>query len=127
LTIEDKAVLVTGANRGIGQALVAEALRRGAKRVYARTRQFLPHVDERVTPVTLDVTRGGRYVPSMRRKHSSNGRRSWIRGRNSGAVHRQVQKIFRIESFPSVSNKGEMIWQHAKRETRSGARKGISR
>ena len=30
MTIADKAVLVTGANRGIGQALVEEALRRRA-------------------------------------------------------------------------------------------------
>jgi NAD(P)-dependent dehydrogenase (short-subunit alcohol dehydrogenase family) len=35
MTIADSAVLVTGANRGVGQALVAEALSRGAKRVYA--------------------------------------------------------------------------------------------
>jgi NAD(P)-dependent dehydrogenase (short-subunit alcohol dehydrogenase family) len=56
MTIADRAVLVTGANRGIGQALVEEALRRGAKRVYAGTRQPLAHFDERVTPVTLDVT-----------------------------------------------------------------------
>jgi NAD(P)-dependent dehydrogenase (short-subunit alcohol dehydrogenase family) len=56
MTIEDKAVLVTGANRGIGQALVEEALRKGAKRVYAGTRQPLTHPDERVTPLTLDVT-----------------------------------------------------------------------
>jgi len=56
MTITDKAVLVTGANRGIGQALVAEALTRGAKRVYAATRQPLTHSDRRVTPVTLDVT-----------------------------------------------------------------------
>ena len=41
MTIADRAVLVTGANRGIGQALVEEALRRGAKRVYAGTRQPL--------------------------------------------------------------------------------------
>ena len=40
--IADRAVLVTGANRGIGQALVEEALRRGAKRVYAGTRQPSP-------------------------------------------------------------------------------------
>jgi NAD(P)-dependent dehydrogenase (short-subunit alcohol dehydrogenase family) len=55
-TIEDKVILVTGANRGIGQALVEEALRRGAKRVYAGTRQPLTHPNRRVTPLTLDVT-----------------------------------------------------------------------
>jgi NAD(P)-dependent dehydrogenase (short-subunit alcohol dehydrogenase family) len=56
MTIEDRAVLVTGANRGIGQALVEEALRRGAKRVYAGTRQPMAHPDGRVVPLRLDVT-----------------------------------------------------------------------
>ena len=56
MTIEDKVVLVTGANRGIGRVLVQEALRRGARRVYAGTRQPLTHPDGRVTPLTLDVT-----------------------------------------------------------------------
>jgi NAD(P)-dependent dehydrogenase (short-subunit alcohol dehydrogenase family) len=56
MKIADTAVLVTGANRGIGQALVADALARGARRVYAGTRQPLAHPDRRVTPLTLDVT-----------------------------------------------------------------------
>ena len=56
MTIESKTVLVTGANRGIGRSLIEEALRRGAGRVYAGTRQPFSHPDERVTPLTLDVT-----------------------------------------------------------------------
>ncbi len=56
MTLTNKAVLVTGANRGIGQALVEEALRRGAKRVYAAARRPLSHPDRRVTSLTLDVT-----------------------------------------------------------------------
>jgi NAD(P)-dependent dehydrogenase (short-subunit alcohol dehydrogenase family) len=56
MNIENKTILITGANRGIGRALVAEALRRGAKKVYAGTRSALQVTDERVTPVTLDVT-----------------------------------------------------------------------
>jgi NAD(P)-dependent dehydrogenase (short-subunit alcohol dehydrogenase family) len=56
MKIAERAVLVTGANRGIGQALVDEAVRRGAQRVYAGTRQPLAHSDRRVTPLNLDVT-----------------------------------------------------------------------
>lgn len=56
MIIAGKSVLVTGANRGIGQALVQEALRRGAIRVYASSRQTATHPDPRVTPVALEVT-----------------------------------------------------------------------
>jgi len=56
MSVEGKAVLVTGANRGIGKALLNEAIRRGANRVYAGTRRPLPVADERIIPLTLDVT-----------------------------------------------------------------------
>ena len=54
--IEGTTVLITGASRGIGHALVDEALARGAATVYAGTRTPLDHPDSRVQPVTLDVT-----------------------------------------------------------------------
>ena len=56
MNITNKTVLVTGANRGIGLVLVNEALRRGAKRVYAGTRGAQQNADKRVIPLTLDVT-----------------------------------------------------------------------
>jgi NAD(P)-dependent dehydrogenase (short-subunit alcohol dehydrogenase family) len=56
MNIQNKTVLVTGANRGIGRALLDEALRRGAKKVYAGTRGPFQHTDERVLPLALDVT-----------------------------------------------------------------------
>jgi NAD(P)-dependent dehydrogenase (short-subunit alcohol dehydrogenase family) len=56
MNIAGKTILITGASRGIGRALIDEALRRGARRVYAGTRGPLPHADARVTALQLDVT-----------------------------------------------------------------------
>ena len=56
--IAGSTVLITGASRGLGHALVEEALARGASRVYAGTRRPLPaHPDRRVAGLLLDVTR----------------------------------------------------------------------
>src|ERR1700678_2129610 len=56
MNIAEKTILITGANRGIGKALVEEALLRGAKTVYAGTRVPIAHLDERVIPLLLDIT-----------------------------------------------------------------------
>ena len=56
MNITGKTILITGTNRGLGKALVEEALRRGAKRVYAGARVPIDHADQRVTPLALDIT-----------------------------------------------------------------------
>jgi len=65
MKIAGKTVLVTGANRGLGRALVEDALRRGAKRVYAGTRQPFTHPDARVTSLTLDVTNAAQIAAAV--------------------------------------------------------------
>jgi NAD(P)-dependent dehydrogenase (short-subunit alcohol dehydrogenase family) len=49
-------VLVTGANGGIGTHFVHDALARGASKVYATARTPRIWEDERIVPLTLDVT-----------------------------------------------------------------------
>jgi NAD(P)-dependent dehydrogenase (short-subunit alcohol dehydrogenase family) len=59
MEITNKTVLVTGANRGIGRALVGERLERGAARVYAAARDTRPLrelADARLIPLSLDIT-----------------------------------------------------------------------
>src|SRR5579862_5941654 len=70
MRIADTSVLVTGANRGIGRALVTEALNRGARRVYAGTRQPFAHPDARVTPLILDVTSAAQIQESVHQVES---------------------------------------------------------
>ena len=70
MNINNRTVLITGANRGIGRALVNEALKRGAKRVYAATRVPMEIADERVTPLTLGA-------PAVRRFSVQLVRSAW--------------------------------------------------
>src|SRR5260370_41112715 len=94
--------------------------RRAGAAVRSRRSSASSQLSCQATQRKLRELRGGTYVPSMHRKHSSNGRRSRIHGRNSGGVHRQIQKVFQGESSRSVSeNKGEIRWQQARREARN--------
>jgi NAD(P)-dependent dehydrogenase (short-subunit alcohol dehydrogenase family) len=70
MNITNNAVLITGANRGIGRALLDEAVRRGAKRVYAGTRSALQHSDNRVTPLLLDVTNSSQIQTAVEKVES---------------------------------------------------------
>jgi NAD(P)-dependent dehydrogenase (short-subunit alcohol dehydrogenase family) len=56
MQIENAVVLVTGGNRGLGQAFVREALARGARKVYAAARDPESVRTPGATPVALDVT-----------------------------------------------------------------------
>src|SRR6266496_5266857 len=71
MNIQNKTILITGANRGIGRALVDEALRRGAKTVYAGTRSGqLQNADNRVTPLKLDVTNSAQIQAAAQKVES---------------------------------------------------------
>lgn len=58
MDLTNKYVLVSGANRGLGKALVSELLDHGVARVYAAARdpQSITYKDPRVVPLALDVT-----------------------------------------------------------------------
>lgn len=59
MSLSNKIVLVSGANRGIGAAVVRELLKAGVSKVYAGARHpaSLPNFgDKRVVPLQLDVT-----------------------------------------------------------------------
>ncbi len=63
MQISNSIMLVTGASRGLGRALVSESLRRGARKVYAAARDpsvlsaLVAASEGRVVALQLDVTR----------------------------------------------------------------------
>ena len=65
MDVKGKNVLVTGANRGIGKAIVEALLQKGVAKVYAaaRSTDSLPDFgDDRVTPLQLDITNADQVV-----------------------------------------------------------------
>jgi NAD(P)-dependent dehydrogenase (short-subunit alcohol dehydrogenase family) len=69
MKIKDAVVLVTGANRGLGRAIVDASLEAGARRVYAGARdpealtELVRSANGRVVPLAIDIT----SAPSLAR------------------------------------------------------------
>lgn len=57
-SLQGRTVLVTGANGGLGQQFVLQALERGATKVYAAARRPQAWTDVRIQPLSLDITSG---------------------------------------------------------------------
>src|SRR5262245_29892554 len=109
MNIEKKTVLITGSNRGIGRALVDEALRRGAKRVYAGTRGTLHHIDERVTAVMLDVTNAVQIEAAVEKVDELD-----VLINNAGvAIYDDLSKLDVIEQHLAVNLLGALRMTHA--------------
>jgi len=75
-TIKDKIALVTGSNRGIGEAYVQYLVKSGAKRIYAAARDMdnlkslVALSPEVIEPVMLDVT-NPEHIASLAKKISA--------------------------------------------------------
>jgi NAD(P)-dependent dehydrogenase (short-subunit alcohol dehydrogenase family) len=69
MKIEGVVALVTGANRGLGSALVAALLEAGATKVYAAARddKKVPAGSSRVVPLMLDVTRSEQIAAAAKK------------------------------------------------------------
>src|SRR3954470_17207604 len=55
-SLHGRTVLVTGANGGLGEQFVLQALERGASKVYAAARSPRAWADARIQPLSLDIT-----------------------------------------------------------------------
>lgn len=109
MNIANKTILITGANRGIGRALVIEALRRGAKRVYAGTRGAALPADERITRLPLDVTNAAQIQAAVAAVDSLD-----ILINNAGvAIYDDLSNLAVIEQHLAVNFLGLLKVTHA--------------
>src|SRR6266540_5914749 len=109
MNIANKTVLITGANRGIGRALVDEALKRGAKKVYAGTRGAFEAADKRVKALTLDVTSASQIQRAAQEVESLD-----VLINNAGvAIYDDLSNLDVIEKHLAVNFLGSLKVTHA--------------
>jgi NAD(P)-dependent dehydrogenase (short-subunit alcohol dehydrogenase family) len=96
MKIEGSVALVSGANRGLGQALVSALVEAGAAKVYATARDAtkLPHASARVLPLELDTTRPEQIAEAVRRAGDVN-----LLINNAGALSSYGVLAMRPEEF----------------------------
>ena len=85
MEITNKTILVTGANRGIGAAIVQELLKHPVKKIYAASRKIdnLPDFgDVRVVPLLLDITNEQHIKAAIEKANDVN-----ILINNAGTAH----------------------------------------
>ena len=66
MQIKGSVALVTGANRGLGQAFARSLVDRGARRVYAAARHPEEITDNNVIPIMLDITSAEQVADAAR-------------------------------------------------------------
>jgi len=69
MKIEGSVALVTGANRGLGRALVSALVEAGAAKVYAAARdeRQVLRGDSRIVPITLDTTKPDQIAAAVKK------------------------------------------------------------
>jgi len=69
MKIEGSVALVTGANRGLGRALVSALVEAGAAKVYAAARdeRQVSRGDSRIVPLTLDTTKPDQIAAAVKK------------------------------------------------------------
>ncbi len=69
MKLQGSVALVTGANRGLGRAIVSALVQAGAAKVYAAARdeRQLPAGDSRIVPLTLDTTKPDQIAAAVKK------------------------------------------------------------
>jgi NAD(P)-dependent dehydrogenase (short-subunit alcohol dehydrogenase family) len=110
MRITNNVVLVTGANRGLGRALVRCLLEKGARRIYAAARRGGPSADDGggvVIPCRLDVTSAPNAAALARFAHDVrivvNNAGSMTRGGLLDAADSDLRRDMDVNFFGSLN------------------------